>query len=100
MRVGPLRLAALQRAETAQVQQIVELVLVSTDETRLNEAVDVGLAADDVQILLDPVGHAASTQILVDVVDRAGHQKDDERRRQSVAQACEARLAAGTLPKR
>ena len=57
MRVGLLRLATLQRAETPQIQQVVDPVLGLAGETRADKAVDVRLAADDVQFLLDPVGH-------------------------------------------
>ena len=56
-RVGVFRLAAFQGTELAEIQQVVDLLWTVTAVPRSNEPVDVGLAADNVKVLLCPVGH-------------------------------------------
>src|SRR4051794_38356307 len=56
-RVGVLRLAAFQRAEAPEVEKVLALLRIRANETSADETIDVGLGANDVEVLLGPVGH-------------------------------------------
>jgi hypothetical protein len=72
---------ALKRAQTTKVEQVVELTSAPADESCADEPVDVGLPAYDVQILLDLVGHSASSRMIPVGMDRCGHGQDGVSRR-------------------
>src|SRR5688572_16350984 len=73
--------AAAARTQLVQVQQVAPLAPTLAGQARPDEAIHIALAADDMEILIDPISHRKRSKapafsdisILTHRRDRAGH---------------------------